>query len=499
MGNNKKFDETDIYLNDYNNMELDANIDIKEIDEITLKRIEQVTLNRVAVHEVEKESGFRQKKNSFRRWFELQTRIRKVAAITLCFAVIYGVTLGCIVLIRQYVPGLGIVSSSSKLKVLASPYTVWKDDYYLRITSLSYNYDTRVLNFTAESNGANGLAYDAGEKIVSGGLYFKEKWSQSTPFEESMGKGSYSYGNPAAEYHDEYKLKKGIKDYYLELDIVDVSYDEDGKAIYTEKPEYIVISFSDLKLVPAAEADGLEDFGQVVESNGVSAVAASRWEMGKLYADILFKSSNPSESVVSFNTGENSDIELVADDNGRYKNLGGRSSSNGWKYLLFETDEPVNGRVVLNSLFIEKSVDSSIKLEMPEVNETITLNKEVVVDGIKIVIESIKAYTETVVEEDGKSVPYTLPNNEVGIDIKYRIVKGMSNGRITDDKSYIKGEIKVSNAKSSSKGLTWGSGELFINGRFKAEDLKSVAEVTLDINDIMLRAEGNWEIPILVK
>lgn len=496
MENIKKFDETDIYLLDYNDVELDT--DIEEIDEIALKRIKKATLNRVADHETEKNSEVRPRKNSLRRWFALQTRIRKVAAIIVCFTAVCGVTLGCIALIRQYVPGLGIVSSSSKLQVLASPYTVWKDDYYLRITSLSYNSDSKVLNFTAESNGVDGFGYDVGGRTASGGICFKEKWSQATPFEESMGKGHYSYGNPAAEYHDEFKLKKELEDYYLELDIVDISFDDDGKAVYTEKPQYIVISFGDLKLVPAAEADGLENFGQAVESNGVSAVAASRWEEGKLYADILFESSDSNETVVSFNMDKESDIELVTDERRKYRNISGQGFGNGWKYLLFETDEPVNGTVSLNSLFIEKSVDMPIKLNMPKVGETIILNKEVAVDGIKIVIESIKAYIN-VLDDDGKSVLYTLPDNKIGIDVKCRIVKGTSNGRIADDKSYIKGEIKVGNAKNSSKAFSWGSRGLFISGHFDSEHLTNVSEITFVINDIMLTVEGNWEIPVVVE
>lgn len=499
MGNIKKYSETDIYLLDNNDIELDTVIDIKEIDEVALKRIDQLTMNRVAAHRPEKNSIARLKGNSFTDWFALQNRIRKVAAIVICFTALCGITLGCIELIRQYVPGLGIVSESSKLQVLASPYTVWRDDYYLRITSLSYNSDTKVLSFTAESNGVDGFGYDMGDKTVSGGIFFKEKWSQAMPTEGSMGKGNHKYGNLTAEYHDEYKLKKGLGEYYLELDIVDTGYDENGKVVYFDKPEYIVISFNDLKLVPAAKADGIEDFGQVIESNGVSAAAASRWEDGKLYADILFESSNPNETIVSFNVDEESDIELEADGGRKYRNISGQDFSKGWKYLLFETNEPVNGIVLLNSLFIEKSVDKSIKLGMPEIGETIIINREVSVDGAKIIIESVRAYRETVVDEGGKSVSYTLPNNEIGIDVKCRIVNGISNGRIVDDKSYIKGEIQIGNVKSSSKGFTWGSGGLFINGHFDSEHLKNVSNITLVINDIMVTAEGYWEIPIKVK
>lgn len=500
MGSIKKYDETDIYSLDYNDIELNADMDIQEVDEIALQRITQVTLNKVAAaYEAEKDSEIRLRRNSLRRWFALQTTIRKVAAIILCFTALCGITLGCITLVRQYVPGLGIVSSSSKLQVLASPYTVWKDDYYLRITSLSYNSDTKVLNFTAESNGADGLGYDAGEKIVSGGIYFKEKWSQSMPTEGSAGKGHYRYGNPTAEYHDEFKLKKELGDYYLELDIVDISYDDHGKAVYTEKPEYIVISFGDLQLVPAAEADGLEDFGQAVESNGIRAVAASRWEKGKLYADILFKSSDSNEKVVSFNVNEESDIELVTDERRKYRNISGQSSGDGWKYLLFETDKPVNGTVSLNSLFIEKSMDISVKLDMPKIGETKILNREVVVDGIKIIIESIKAYNKIEEFEEGKSVSYTLPDNKMGIDVKCRLDKGISNGRIADNKSYIQGEIQAGNVKNSSKAFSWGRDGLFISGHFNADHVKDVSEITLVIHDIMLTVEGNWEIPIKVK
>lgn len=499
MGYIKKFDETDIYLFDHNNMELDADIDIKVVDEIALKRIEQATLNRVKVHDTEENHGTRQKKKGFRGWFEHQNRIRKAAVVILFLTALSGSTLGFIALLHQYVPGFGIISSAAKLEVLVSPYTVWRDDYYLRITSLSYNPETKEIKFTAESNGTDGLGHDTGDGIVSGGIYFKEKWSQATPYEESLGKGHYSYGNPSAEYHDEYKLKKELGEYYLELDIVDISHGEGGKAVYTEKPGYIIISFGDLKLVSAAEADELEDLGQVVESNGVSAAAVSRWEKGKLYADILFESSNSNETVVSFSADEENEIELVTDDQQKYKNIGGQVLSNGWKYLLFDTDEPVNGTVSLKSLFIEKSVDKSIKLDIPNIGETKILNRELNADGVKIVIESVRAFRETVVEDGEKSISYNLPDNEIGIDIKCRIVNGISNGRIANDKSYIKGEIKAGNIKNTSKGFGWGGGGLFINGRFNAEDLTSISQITLVINDIMLTAEGNWSIPIVVK
>lgn len=499
MGDIKKYDETDIYLLDKNDMELDNDIDIIKVDDITLKRITQATLNRVVTYEAKKDSRVRLQKNGVRRWFALQTRVRKISAIILCFTVLCGVTVGCITLIRQYVPGHGIVSSSSKLKVLASPYTVWKDDYYLRITSLSYNPDTKILNFTAESNGTSGYVYDVGERTVFGYMHFMEKQSQSMP-EGSTGKTFYHYGTPLITptvYHDEYKLKKEPGDYYLEFYTVDVSYDENGDQVYTEKSDYIIIPFGDLKLVPSIEADGLEDFGKTVESNGISVVAASRWEKGKLYTDILFESSNSNENVISFNTNEDSDVELLTDDNRTFKSVGGHSPRDGWKYLIFETDESVNGTVSLNSLFIEKSVDKSIKLDMPKVGETIILNKEVVIDGIKIMLEYIKAYN-VVLDEKG-NVLYTLPDNDIRIEVKCRIIKGISNGRIADEKSYLLGNIMAGNVKDRPKGAIWGSDGIFIFDSFDAEHLKNISEITLVINDIMLTVEGNWEIPIKVK
>lgn len=498
MRNIKKLDETDIYSIEHNNIELDADVEIKEVDEITLKRIEGITLRKAGAMEGKENAGISQKKKGFRAWFQFQSRIQKAGIIVLFLIVVSGAALGFITLLNQYVPGIGIVSDSSRLLVLKSPYTVWKDDYYLRITSLSYNPDTRELKFTAESNGADALGYDTGEKIISGGIYFKEKWSQATPFTESTGKGYYNFGNLAAEYHDEYKLKKELEDYYLELDLVDKS-NSGGKVVYTEKPEYIVISFGDLKLVPAVEADEIKELGQVFECSGVSGAAVSRWDKGNLYTDILFKCSDAKEKVVSFNGDKVNDITLVADDGKIYKNMSGQSMSSGWKYLLFETKEPVNGTVLLKSLLVEKSLDKSIKLEMPGVGETMILNREVEADGFKIIIESIRAYRETVVYEGGKSTSYVLPDNEIGIDVKCRIIEGTSNGRTAYDKSYIKGELMAGNAKSSSKSISWGSSGLSISGRFNSEQIKDASEITLVISDIMLKAEGNWSIPIVVK
>lgn len=499
MGNNKKYDETDIFLLENNDLQLDSDIDIKEMDEAALNRITQITLNRAAAYETEKNVTIGTKNNRYRRWFGQLTGIGRAAAVIFCIIALSGAALGFIALLRQYVPGLGIVSDSSKLQVLASPYTVWKGDYYLRITSLSYNPDTKVLKFTAESNGADGMAHGKGDKILSSSLFFKEKWSQATPFEESLGKGYYNYGNPAAEYHDEFKLSKGLESYYLELDVVDTTYDENGKAVYTEKPQYIVMSFDDFKLVPASEADELEDFGQVVESNGVRAVAVSRWDNGKLYADILFKSNSSDETVTSFNSDEKKGIDMISDEGKKYKNISGQSTDNGWKYLLFETYQPVNGTVKLNSLFIEKSVDKMIRLDLPRAGETKMINREVEIDGFKIIIESISAYKDTKEDEGGKIVTYPLPDNEIGIDVKCRILKDIVNGRIADDKSYINGEIIIDNAKSTSKGFSWGSSGLCVNGRFKSEDLENVTEITLSIDNIMLTVAGNWTIPVKVK
>jgi hypothetical protein len=218
------------------------------------------------------------------------------------------------------------------------------------------------------------------------------------------------------------------------------------------------------------------------------------WDDGKLYADILFESINPKEKVVSFNTDKESEMELVTDEGKRYRNISGQSLSTGWKYLLYETDEPVNGRVELKSLYIEKSVNTSIKLDMPKVGETITLNRKIVVEGIEILIESIRVYTEAL-DENG-NVLYKLPDNNAAIDVKCRITEGIQNGRIADDKSHIRGEIRINNLKSSSKGFSWGPQGLSINGHFNAEDLKDASEVTLVIDAVTLTAEGNWEIPI---
>lgn len=502
MKNINKFDEEDIYLVDSSDMDLGTDIDIEEIDEVTLKRITQATLNKVTAYEIQENNGVKSKKNKIRNWFAVQSKINKAVIVLLCFITVSVVTLGCIKLVSQYVPGLGIISSSSQIKVLSSPYTVWKGDYYLRITSFSYNSDTKELNFTAESNWVGAVddkTQSEYEKFGGLGMYFKEKWSQSMPNGQ---RGSYNHGIPTtvSELNIEYKLEKELKDYYLELNIVDTSYDGTGKEIYTEKPSYIVIPFSDLKLVPAEEADGIEDFGEIVESNGISVVAVSRWENEKLYSDLLFKCSDPNEKVISFKSDKDSDIKLTADDNQVYENEAGLSVNDGWKYLLFKTDRPVNGTVELNSLLIEESVDKSIKLDMPKVGETSIINKEVSVNGIKIVVESIRAYnTETIVDDGGNSVSYTLPDNMVVVEVKCRLVKGIVNSRITDDKSYIKGVLKVDNVKSIGKFNSWGSRGLLISSSFNAKDIKSISEVTFDINDIVLSVEGNWEIPIKIE
>lgn len=504
MKNARGFDEKDIYLLDYNDVELDSGIDIEDIEGTVIERIKERTMSKVIAHKGKKVDGTGHKRKSLGQWFALQNRISKIAAIILCFIGICGVALGCIALVRQYVPGVGIVSDSSKLKVLASPYTIWKDGYYLRITRLSFNSDTKLLNFSAESNW-----FDPQDDTTSGGIYFKEKWSQATPFSESTGKDHQIKGSQdtVTEFSAEYKLRHKLDDYYFELDTGKVSFDYNGKGEHTYTSDFsIVIPLADLKLVAAAEAYKLEDLGQIVESNGINAVAVSRWDNGILYADILFKSNKPNENVESFNIGDESEIELVTADNRKYYNVGGRNFSKGWKYLLFKTDEPVNGAITLNSLFLQKMVNKPIKLNVPKVGETKTLNQKVTFDGVTVIIESIEAYyvdyyrgIEADVRDTEESAVGRVKGNKTGIDVKCRIVESVSDGRITDDKSYIRGELRLGKVENESKAYFWGSQGLIVSGHFDTEQLKKASEITLLINDIMLSAQGNWEIPIVTK
>lgn len=489
----------DDYTLDYNKMDLDSALDLAEIDDGVLKRIQSGALAKArGTHE---DTVPKAKKRRFGRWFERRTRFERVAAALLCLFVLSGATLGCIALIRQYVPGAGIVSSGSKLRVLATPYTIWKDDYYLRVTSLSYNSDTKVLNFSAESNWYD---FEYPEVDASGnsmglcGIFLKEHWSKAMPFDEFTGKGFYQHAtrNTVTQYTDELKLTKELKDYYLELNIVKVSSSGENQADYTFLPEYIVIPISELDLVPAVKADGLEDFGRTIESSGIRAVSVSQWNEGKLFTDVLFKSSDPTEQVTGINSADRESIELIASDGTSYPNISGQSSLIGWKYLLFEAEKPVSGVVTLHSLSIKKAVNKEVWLNLPKLGETVTLDRAVAIGDVKVVLESIRVYNENIVDDGGKTVTYPLPDNTIGIDVKYRLIEGLSDHRRIDERSQLRGELRIDGKENKAMTHIWGSDGLTVSSHFNKQELENASEITFLIKDILLTVEGEWTIPI---
>lgn len=494
MITNKNTD-LDIYLIDSKNVDLYINEEQVDVDEITLRRITMDTINKTKA----KEENPQDETKSYKSRFRSQNIPRKIILVTSSLALLIFITLGCITLVKQYVPGSGFLSSSSKLEVLATPYTVWKDGYFLRIRSLSYDPDSKLLSFTVEGTGVDGMAHDTGDKTVSGGIYLKEKWSRVVPYEESLGKGHYSYGNPTAEYHDVLKVKNKFEDYYFELDVVDVIKGTNGTDIYIEKPNHIEISLGDLKLVPAKEADDIEDFGPVVKDKGISAVAVSRWEAGKLYSDILFKSTDSRESVVSYFTSDNEEINLITEENVLYKNMAGKSQSVGWKYLLFDTAKPEDGKVILNSLFVEKKLKNRIELETPKIGETILLNREIDLGGHRLLLESISAYKEVNETINGEIISYKLPNNEVEFKVKCRIIEGIYNERLANQKSYLRGEIEIGTTKNTSKSIVWGNSGIEICSRFTEKEIVDKEKLILILNEIALTVEGKWEIPVTTK